>query len=594
MNSSKLRQEFLDFFEKKGHKIVPSSSLIPSDPTVLFTTAGMQIFSPYLAGEKDVLKDFGTRHLASCQKCFRTNDIERIGDDTHHTFFEMLGNWSIGEDKKKGYFKEGAIRYAWEFVTKKLKLDKDKIWITIFKGNKDIPKDEESKKIWMKLGVPEERIREFGEEDNLWGPVKNIGPCGPTSEIHYDRGEEFCCGDKNCGPNCSKCKRIIELWNLVFMEYNKEEDGSFKPLPHRNVDTGAGFERIVAVLQNKPSSYETDLFEPIIEEIEKISSINYSEKKEDFRILADHIRASVFLASEGIVPSNIERGYVLRRILRRAICTSKSLNLNEKSIISLAQKVIEIYKKTYPELQSKQAEILTILQNEEEKFGKALTTGIRITSTEVSSGDITGKQAFDIYQTYGCPLESIEKIATEEGRTIIDKEGFYEAQKKHQEISRAGAEKKFGGVGKEATYGATKLHTATHLLQAALRQILGEEVHQMGSDITSERLRLDFSFNRKMTPEEIKEVQDVVNQKIKEDLIVKREEMGYKEAIESGALAFFKEKYPDKVSVYSAGDFSREICAGPHVKKTSELGRFKIIKEESSGAGVRRIRAVLE
>jgi len=264
MKSNKLRQEFLNFFEKKGHKIVPSSSLIPSDPTVLFTTAGMQIFSPYLAGEKDVLKDFGNRHLASCQKCFRTNDIEKIGDDAHHTFFEMLGNWSIGEDKKTGYFKEGAIKYAWEFVTKKLKLDKDKIWITIFRGNKDIPKDEESKKIWTKLGIPEERIREFGEEDNLWGPVKDIGPCGPTTEIYYDRGEEFGCGDKNCGPNCPKCKRVIELWNLVFMEYSKEEDGSFKPLPYRNVDTGAGFERIVAVLQKKPSSYEADLFEPNI------------------------------------------------------------------------------------------------------------------------------------------------------------------------------------------------------------------------------------------------------------------------------------------------------------------------------------------
>lgn len=602
MNSGEIRQNFLDFFEKKGHKIVPSSSLIPSDPTVLFTTAGMQIFSPYLAGEKDVLKDFKTRHLASCQKCFRTNDIEKIGDDTHHTFFEMLGNWSIGEDKKTGYFKEGAIKYAWEFVIKKLKLDKDKIWITIFKGNRDIPKDEESKEIWMKLGVPEERIREFGEEDNLWGPVKDIGPCGPTSEIHYDRGEEFCCGDKNCGPNCPKCKRIIELWNLVFMEYKKEEDGSFKPLPYRNVDTGAGFERIVAVLQNKPSSYETDLFEPIIKEIEKISSINYSEKKEDFRVLADHIRASVFLISEGMVPSNLERGYILRRLLRRAICASKSLNLKEKSIILLAQEVINIYKGIYPELQSKQSEILTILDNEEEKFGKSLMIGIGVTGSTFNVGDITGEKAFDIYQTYGCPLETIEKIAKEKGKKIINKESFYEAQKKHQEISRAGAEKKFGGVGKEATYEATKLHTATHLLQAALRKVLGEEVHQMGSDITSERLRFDFSFNRKMAPEEIKKVQDIINQKIKENLIVKREEMEYGEAIESGALAFFKEKYPDKVSVYSTVSpsntsgqvFSREICAGPHVKKTSELGKIKIIKEESSGAGIRRIRAILE
>ncbi|MCX6764412.1 MAG: alanine--tRNA ligase [Candidatus Nealsonbacteria bacterium] len=593
MTSNELRKKFLDYFKKKKHKIVPSFSLIPADPTVLFTTAGMQQFSPYLAGEKDVLKDFGIRHLTSCQKCFRANDIEEIGDDTHHTFFEMLGNWSIGEDKKTGYFKEGAIKYALEFVLKELRLKKENIWITIFRGNKDIPKDEESKKIWLKLGIPEERIREFGEADNLWGPVKDMGPCGPTSEIHYDRGMALGCKDENCGPNCLKCKRIIEIWNLVFMEYSKEKDGSFKPLPHRNVDTGAGFERMAALLQGKDSAYETDLFWPIILELEKESLNKYEEQKIKFRILADHIRASVFLAGEGIIPSNTERGYVLRRILRRAIRIGKLLNLPDDFLVKSARKIIEIYKEIYPEIQSRQAEILIVLQNEEERFIKTLENGLKEFKSQTSGLKtklISGKIVFDLYQSYGFPLELTKELA-KEANFEIDENGFKQEFEKHQAISRAGVEKKFGGLGKEATFEATKFHTATHLLHQALRQILGEHVQQMGSDITAQRLRFDFSHPKKMTPEEIKRVEDLVNQKIKEDLEVKREEMSYQEAINSGALAFFKEKYPDRVSVYSAGIFSKEICAGPHVKRTSEIEIFKIIKEESAGAGIRRIRA---
>ena len=596
MNSNELRKKFLGYFKKKKHKIVPSFSLIPADPSVLFTTAGMQQFSLYLAGQKDVLKDFKNRHLTSCQKCFRANDIEEIGDDTHHTFFEMLGNWSVGQDPKTGYFKEGAINYAWDFVIKELKLKKENIWITIFRGNKDIPKDEESKKIWLKLGIPAERIREFGEEDNLWGPVKNIGPCGPTSEIHYDRGKELSCGDINCGPNCPKCKRIIEIWNLVFMEYNKNEDGSFNPLPHKNVDTGAGFERMAALLQKKPSAYETDLFWPVIFGLEKKSCKKYQEEKIKFRIIADHIRASVFLASEGIIPGNIERGYVLRRILRRIIRFGKLLNLTDDFLVESAQKTIEIYKIIYPELQSKQAEILTVLQNEQERFIKTLDNGLRefkFQTANLKEKLIPGKIIFDLYQSYGFPLELTQELAKEEGLKT-DEKGFKEEFEKHQAVSRAGVEKKFGGVGKEATIEAIKLHTATHLLHQALREALGEHVQQMGSDITSERLRFDFSHNQKMTPEEIKKVQDLINQKIKEDLEMKREEMPYQEAIKAGALAFFKEKYPKTVSVYSAGNFSKEICAGPHVKKTSEIGGLKIIKEESAGAGIRRVRAVLE
>jgi len=594
MDSKEIRKKFLEFFEKRGHKIVPSSSLIPSDPSVLFTTAGMQQFSLYLANEKDILKDFGTRHLTSCQKCVRTGDIENIGDDTHNVFFEMLGNWSVGEDEKTGYFKEGSIKYSLEFLLDHLKLDKNLLWITIFEGKGNIPKDKESLKICQDFGFPKERIIEVGMKDNFWGPVAETGPCGPCLEIFHDRGEKFGCGKKDCGPNCPRCKRFIELWTLVFMEYLKDEKGDFKLLPQKNVDTGMGFERLVSILQEKPSAYETDLFWPLIEELEKISHREYDQTKKIFRILADHTRASVFLAAEGIIPSNVERGYILRRVLRRAVRFGKLLDLPKNFLISLAQKVIENYKEAYPELQSKQADILTVIQNEEEKFEKTLEVGIKETNSALTKGDISGEDAFHIYESYGFPLEMIEEMAKEKGKEIKDKEGFYEAQKKHQEISRAGAEKKFGGIGKGATYEATKLHTATHLLHAALRQVLGENVKQMGSDINPKRLRFDFSHFQKMAPEEIKKVEELVNQKIKEDLEVKKEEMPYEKAIETGALAFFKEKYPPKVTVYSISKFSKEICAGPHVKRTSELGHFKIIKEESSGAGVRRVRAVLE
>ncbi|MCK4473878.1 alanine--tRNA ligase [Candidatus Parcubacteria bacterium] len=588
MNSSELRQKFLKFFEKKGHKIAPSSSLLPFDQSVLFTTAGMQQFSLYLSGEKDVIKDFETRYLTTCQKCFRSDDINEIGDDTHNTFFEMLGNWSIGQDKKGHYFKKQAIKYALEFLIDELCLDKNRFYITIFKGNKDISKDEESEKIWQEQDIPKKRIREFGEKDNLWGPVGETGICGPCSEIHYDRGGKFGCNRADCGPNCNHCQRFVEIWNLVFMEYDKDKNGKYKPLSQKNVDTGMGFERTAAILQGKPSAYETDLFGLIIQEIEKISNKKYEAEKKNFRIIADHIRGSVFLISEGIFPSNIEQGYILRRILRRAIRFGKILNLPPGFLIPLAQKVIAIYKDVYPELLSKQADILTIIQKEEEKFEKTLEKGIKETNSMIAKGDISGKQAFDLYQSYGFPIEMTKELAKEHARKV-DEKGFEQALKKHQEISRAGREKKFGGGGQFSP----KLHTATHLLHSALRKILGNQVKQMGSDITLERLRFDFSFDRKLLPEEIKKIEDLVNQKIKQDLEVKKEEMSYEKAIKSGALAFFKEKYPEIVTVYSIGDFSNEICAGPHIKRTSELGQFKIIKQESSSAGIRRIKAIL-
>jgi alanyl-tRNA synthetase len=620
MTSEEIRNKFLDFFKKKNHKIIPSSSLIPADPTSLFTSAGMQQLILYLEGKKDVLKDFGTRHLASYQKCFRTGDIEEVGDGRHHTFFEMLGNWSIGEDEKTGYFKEGAIEYALEFFCDVLGLDKNRIWVTIFKGENGIPRDEESFLIWQKVGIPKERIKEFGMEENFWGPVTETGPCGPCSEIHYDRGEEFGCGQPDCGPNCTRCERFLELWNLVFMEYEKKckmqnakcKIYEYEKLPQRNVDTGIGFERLVSVLQNKDSDYETDLFWPLIQEIEKNSPKHYFEQKKNFRILADHLRGASFLIAEGIFPSNIDRGYVLRRILRRMQRIEKILKLKENWEVEAVKWIIKKYQNIYPELSNKENDILVVIEREKEKFAKALKNGLRyfekLISKKIQEGSpkvIEGEEAFFLYESYGFPLEMTQELAEERGFRV-KKEDFFEAFKKHQEISRRGAERKFGGVGieklktKEQKLKTIRLHTATHLLQAALRVILGEEVKQMGSDITPERLRFDFSFNRKLTGEEIKKVEDLVNKKIKEGLEVKMEEMPLKKALKSGALAFFKEKYPSKVKVYTifnpqSGEiFSKEICGGPHVRNTSELGEFKIQKEESSGREVRRIRAILK
>ncbi|MBZ9577771.1 alanine--tRNA ligase [Patescibacteria group bacterium] len=571
MTSVELRKKFLKFFEKKGHKIVPSSSLLPTDPSVLFTTAGMQQFKSYFLGEKS---PYGNK-VASCQKCFRTSDIEEVGDIAHLTFLEMLGNFSFGD-----YFKKESIEWALELLTETCGLKKENLWITVFKGDKEVAEDKESREIWKKLGFSEERIYGFSREDNFWGPTGEEGPCGPTTEIHYDSTGKPCSLGKKCLPNC-KCGRFVELWNLVFNEFYQDRDKKLTPLKQKGVDTGMGLERLAVVVQKKPSVFETDLF----------SLIPQSRAE---RIIADHIKGSVFLASEGIIPSNVEQGYILRRILRRAIRYGKILKMPKNFLIPLAQKVIEIYKEVYPEVKSNEADILTVIQNEEEKFEKTLERGLRKLEKLISKNkDISGEEAFDLYQSYGFPLELTEELAEEKGFKV-DKTGFEKAIEKHQEISRAGREKKFGGVGKEAGLEATKLHTATHLLHQALRQVLGEHIKQMGSDVTSQRLRFDFSHSAKMTEEEVKKVEEIVNQKIKQDLEVKKEEMSYKEAIKSGALAFFKEKYPERVSIYSINKFSKEICAGPHVKRTSELGKFKIIKEESSGSGIRRIKAILE
>jgi len=568
MKSSQLRKIFLEFFEKKGHKIVPPSSLIPADPSVLFTTAGMQQFKLYYLGEPC---PFG-KNVASCQKCFRTSDIAEVGDERHLTFFEMLGNFSFG-----GYFKKEAIEFAYQFLFEELKLPLSNAFFTVFQGDEEVPEDKESFEIWQKLGISKERIKKCSREDNFWGPTGLEGPCGPTTEIYVNG---------------------IEVWNLVFNEYYKDREGKLISLKQKGVDTGMGLERLAMISQNKNSVFETDLFEPIIKVLSTSNIEHQTSNIRSQRIIADHIKGAVFLISEGILPSNVERGYVLRRILRRAILHSKILNLPKNSMIEAAKKVIEIYKNVYPEVLSRQADVLTVIEGEREKFEKTLEKGLKKIKLQISNCKLKnekilpGEIVFDLFQSYGFPLEITKEIAKEEGLEVNEKD-FKERFKKHQEISRVGAEKKFGGVGKVTDYNMIKLHTATHLLHAALREILGEKVRQMGSDITPERLRFDFSFDRKLTEEEIKKVEGLVNQKIKEDLEVNREEMNLKDALKSGALAFFKEKYPEMVTVYTIGDFSKEICAGPHVKRTSELGIFKIKKEESAGRGIRRIYAIL-
>ncbi len=614
MESKEIRQKFLDFFKAKGHKIVPSHSLVPDDETVLFTTAGMQQFNDVLSGQKNPLEEFGSRLLTSCQKCFRTNDIEEVGDISHHTFFEMLGNWSIGGEKEGGYFKEKAIEYALDFFVKELGLDKDKLWVTIFKGNKEIPRDQEALAIWQNHGIPDNHIKEFGMSDNFWGPVLDEGPCGPCSEIHYDRGESFGCDNKECGPNCSHCQRFVELWNLVFMEYNRLKDnkGGYKylKLPQQNVDTGIGFERLVTILAGKESSYETDLFQPLIATIETSTDKKYEENKKAFRIIADHIRGSLFLIGDGILPDNLGRGYILRRLLRRSIRYAKILDLKEYWYLGLIKELIKIYGEIYPAIKRKESEIVTVIEKEEDKFGKTLSKGLsqlkKIISGTEERGEkklIKGKLVFDLYQSYGFPLELTQELAAENGFEI-EKDKFQEEFEKHQKISRQGADKKFGGhglSGEESDDSILKqLHTATHLLQAALRLVLGPTVEQKGSDINSQRLRFDFSFPRKMSAEEIKQVEDLVNQTIKENLKVEKEKMSLEAALRSGALSFFREEYPPEVYVYKVFNprtgkvFSKEICKGPHLKETGQLGVFKIIKEESSSAGVRRIKATLK
>ena len=564
MTSRELREKFLEFFKKKGHTVIPSASLIPeNDPTVLFTTAGMHPLVPFLLGEKHP----GGKKLTNCQKCVRTGDIDEVGDETHHTFFEMLGNWSLGD-----YWKEDAIKWSFEFLMEELKISLSRFAVSCFAGDNDAPKDEESAKIWQSLGIKKERIVFLPKKDNWWGPAGQTGPCGPDTEMFYWMPDEIP-APKIFDP---KDKNWVEIWNDVFMQYFKDEKGNYSEAKQKNVDTGMGFERMLSAINGLGDDYKTDVFWPIIEELEKLSGKKYQGNKKEFRIIADHIRAAVFLISEGISPSNVERGYILRRILRRAIRYGKVLNL--------VPKVIGIYQDVYPELKLREEEILTVIKNEEEKFRKTLEQGLREFEKNTDP--------FILFTTYGFPIELTQELAKEKGREI-DMEKFNNDFKQHQELSRTASAGMFKGGLADTGEIAVKYHTATHLLLAALRQVLGPEIYQKGSNITAERLRFDFNYPQKLTAEQIKQVEDLVNQKIKDNIAVEMVEMPKREAIKIAKISFDPAKYGEMVKVYKIGDFSVELCGGPHIKKTSELGHFKIAKEESSAAGIRRIKAIL-
>jgi alanyl-tRNA synthetase len=609
MNSSELKKKYLEFFKEKGHAIIPGASLIPErDPTVLFTTAGMHPLVPYLLGEKHL----AGKRLADVQKCVRTGDIDSVGDSWHLTFFEMLGNWSFGD-----YWKKEAIEWSFEFLTDKkwLNIPKEKLSVTVFKGDEDASCDEESAKIWQSVGVSKERIFYLSKEENWWGPAGKTGPCGPCTEMFYDTGKEKCGAE--CRPGCD-CGKYSEIWNDVFMEYNKTGEGKYEPLKQKNVDTGMGVERTIAVLNGYDNVYETELFKPIILEIRKIAGISEpidsfdklynpgqlvqkeieglkekAEKERAVRIIADHIKAATFILAEGLEPSNVERGYVLRRLIRRAVRYGKQLGISDIFTFKIAKVVIDIYRDVYPELKENKNFIEEQLVREEEKFGKTLERGLKEFEKIIKDGKISGKESFDLYQSYGFPIEDIIEKAGERGFEV-DIDGFKKEMEQHQELSRTATQGVFKSGLADHSEQATKYHTATHLLLAALRKVLGEHVYQRGSNITAERMRLDFSHPEKMTAEQIKQVEDLVNEKIRENLPVKMEEMNLEEAKKQCAMGIFESKYGEKVKVYTIGNFSKEICGGPHIERTGVLGKFKIIKEEASSAGVRRIKAVLE
>ncbi|MEK7629137.1 MAG: alanine--tRNA ligase [Patescibacteria group bacterium] len=596
MDSQEIRQRFLKFFEERGHKVVPSSSLVPTDPSVLLTTAGMQQFKPYFVGQKDPIVDFGSKNTVSVQKSFRTSDIDEVGDETHLTFFEMLGNFSFG-----GYFKEDAIKYAYEFITKEMGLTID--YVSVFEGDSEVPADTESEQIWKSLGIA--KIEKFGRKDNFWGPTGAEGPCGPTTEVYVKPST-----GSTGSPQASSGQVAVEVWNIVFNEYYMKPDKTLEPLKVKGVDTGMGLDRLAVMVQGKKNVFETDLLEPILKILPE--SIDSHHK----RIIADHLRASVFLLADGVMPSNKDRGYILRRLLRRIFTYEYIYKLSPQTGESLIIEVIKKYGDFYPELQNQKNNIIDMYFGEWQGFKSVLERGLKVLEKE---NNIDAKKAFNFYETYGLPYDIIKEIAGVKAENLT-LEGFEDQFKKHQEVSRAGAEKKFGGhgitegdltaVNAEEMKIKTRLHTATHLLNAALHKVLGDEVSQRGSDITTERTRFDFVFNRKLTDEEIKKVEDLVNGAISVNYPVKIETMPLEEAKKSGALYFYKGNFPEIVKVYSIGNssmdstsspqagleppFSREICGGPHVASTREIGKFKITKEESSSAGIRRIRATVE
>ncbi len=590
-HSSELRSMFLKFFKDHGHAVISSASVIPeNDPTVLFTTAGMHPLVPYLMGAKHP----AGKRLTDVQKCVRTGDIDDVGDFSHLTFFEMLGNWSLGD-----YFKEQMIPWSWEFLTSPeyLGLPKDRLAFSVFAGDADCPRDEESAQLWRNCGVADDHIFFLPKENNWWGPAGITGPCGPDTEMFIITDKEPC--GPNCSPACS-CGRYLEIWNDVFMQYNKKADGTFEPLEQKNVDTGMGLERTICVLNGKKSVYETDLFADILKKISELSGKEYGSDEmttRAFRIIADHMRTATFIMGDdrGVSPSNVDQGYVLRRLIRRAVRYGMGIGMPEGFTGEVAKVIIEQYKDVYPELKRNEAFVLEQLSLEESRFARTLKQGNREFEKlveKVQDGQIDGVSAFHLYDTYGFPVEMTEELARERGLTV-DMDGFHDCFRRHQATSQAGAEQRFKGGLADHSEQSARLHTATHLLHAALRKVLGPEVAQKGSNITAERLRFDFSFGRKMTKEELAEVERLVNEAIESHTPITCEEMTVAQAKEQGAIGLFESKYGEKVKVYTMGPYSKEICGGPHAQNTGDLVSFKIKKEESSSAGVRRIKAVI-
>ena len=586
MDTQTLRQEYRLFFEARGHRWIPSAPLLPeNDPSVLFVPAGMQPLAPYLLGE---LHPLG-RRLVNVQRCLRTNDIAEVGDPSHLTFFEMLGNWSLGD-----YFKTDSLAWSYEFLTQNLGIDPSRLAVTVFAGDADAPRDDESAGIWRSLGLPAERIFFLPKEDNWWGPVGASGPCGPDSEIFYDTGRP---DHPGCRPGCP-CGKWFEIWNNVFMEYNRTPDGRYQRLEQRNVDTGLGVDRVTAVLNGWDDIFRIDTLWPLVQRLEELAERPYDEVQRPFRLIADHLRSATVAIADGANPSNLGAGYVVRRLIRRAVVQARQLGIERPICANLGREVLALFGPVYPELLRRGEQVATELELEETRFGETLGRGLRqykkvVESLTGSGGrQIPAAEAFDLFQTYGFPLPLTVDLAREQGLDV-DESGFELLYSQHQERSRQGSADQFRGGLADHSQATTRLHTASHLLQAALRQVLGPEVQQRGSNITPERLRFDFSYPQRVGPEQLREVEQLVNQQIRRDLVVSSQVMSLEQARQSGALAFFGEKYGEQVKVYAIGDFSKEVCGGPHVAHSGELGEFKIIKEESVHRGVRRIRAIL-
>ena len=594
MTGDELRQLFLSFFAERGHAIIPSAPLVPeNDPTALFISAGMHPLVPYLLGESHP----NGKRLVNVQKCLRTDDIEEVGDISHNTFFEMLGFWSLGD-----YWKQDSLRWTLEWFTRVLGLEQERISVTVFAGDSEAPRDDEAVQIWLDLGIPQERIYYLPKKDNWWGPAGKTGPCGPDSELFYDTGRPKHASD--CQPGCG-CGKYIEIGNNVFLGYNKTADGRYEPLKQRNIDVGIGLERTLCVFQGTSDVYSTDLFIPIVERISELrerhqstSTLSTEQEQRLVRIITDHLRAATFIIADGVVPSNVEQGYVCRRLIRRAIRCGNELGMPRNFTAEMAQTVIACYGSIYPELEARQTTILNELAREEERFGLTLARGLRefqkLEEDLRQRGETTlpGESVFRLFDTFGFPPTLTAELAKERGLST-DLDGFNVLFKQHQERSRQANQKKFAGGLADHSERTPQLHTATHLLNQALRDVLGTHVRQMGSNITQERLRFDFSHPKKLTSEEIRRVEEIVNQQIQRDLQTTVEIMPLQQALDQGALAFFGDRYGDPVKVYKIGDYSMEVCGGPHVQHTSGMGHFHIIKAESIGQGVQRIRADL-